>query len=300
MDRIRLRALPPRRVRPPRHETAHGGAGRPPRQPLASWLAVALAGAAVGLPALPATADPAPTGRQIMEWVDVRDDGDDGVADLEMVLIDRRGGERVRTLRRFERDFGADTHSLYFFMSPADVEDTGFLTYDYADPERDDDQWLYLPALKRSKRIAGGDKSGSFVGSDFTYADLSSRPLDRYRYTLMEETEVDGVPVWQVEAIPNDKEREETGYTRTIHFVRQDNHVVVRSVSWLEKGGRLKYYQAGDLREVDGIQVPHLLTMTTRKGDTTLHRTVIRVSDVGFDQGLDEEMFTVRRLEKGL
>ena len=250
--------------------------------------------------AAPVSADPLPTGRQIMEWVDQRDDGDEGVADLEMVLIDKRGGERIRRIRNFTRDVGEDKQGLMFFMAPADVEDTGFLTYDYDDPERDDDQWLYLPALKKTKRIAGGDKSGSFMGSDFTYADMTTRVLDRYAYTLMKETEVDGVPVWQVEAIPNEKEVDETGYTRSIVFVRKDNHVVIRTVHWLKKGKRLKYMEAGDLRRIDGIWVPHELTMTTKKGKETLHRTLIHVSNVRFDQDLDEQMFTVRRLEKGL
>ena len=74
--------------------------------------------------------------------------------------------------------------------------DTGFLTYDYDDPVRDDDQWLYLPALKKTKRIATGDKSGSFMGSDFSYADLTSRELDRYDFRLMKQAEVNGVAVW--------------------------------------------------------------------------------------------------------
>jgi len=277
---------------------------RPTRRGALRGGRASIAAIALGLACLATTpaaiADGTPTGRQIMEWVDARDDGDDGVSDLEMILIDKRGGERVRTLRSFSRDVGEDTQTIMFFMSPADVKDTGFLTYDYDDPDRDDDQWLYLPALKKSKRIAGGDKSGSFMGSDFTYADMTSRVLDRYQYTLMKETEVDGAPVWQVEAIPNEKEIEETGYTKSILFIRKDNHVMVRAVNWVKKGNRLKYFEASHLELVDGIWVPHLLTMKTTKGQTTLHRTVINVSNVKFGQDLDEQMFTVRRLEKGL
>ena len=99
---------------------------------------------------------------------------------------------------------------MIFFLSPADVKNTAFLSYDYDSADRDDDQWLYLPALKKHKRIAGGDKSGSFMGSDFSYSDISKPALDRYTYTRMGESEVDGVPVWQVEAIPNKKEKKET------------------------------------------------------------------------------------------
>jgi hypothetical protein len=196
--------------------------------------------AVVCLCAAPAVAAELPTGRQVMESVDQRDDGDNQTSDIDMILIDKQDNERQRILRSFRKDQGKDEHSILFFLSPADVKDTGFLTYDYDDPERDDDQWLYLPALKKTKRIAAGDKSGSFMGSDFTYADMSDRPLDRYQFTLMKETTVDGVKVWQVESVPDAKESEETGYEKSIVFVRQDNFVPIRSVNWVKKGGRLK------------------------------------------------------------
>lgn len=235
-----------------------------------------------------------------MEWADERDDGDNGISDLKMVLIDKRGNERIRSMRNFSRDQGDDRLSLIFFLSPADVKNTGFLNHDYDDADRDDDQWLYLPALKKTKRIAGGDKSGSFMGSDFSFADMSSPTLDRYTYTLMKETEVDGIPVWQVEAVPNAKESKETGYTKTISFVRKDNYVVIRSVSWLKKGKRLKYMNVDKLEQIDGIWVPTQITMSTRKGKKTLHKTRIQVSNVKFNQALGDDMFTIRRLEKGI
>ena len=265
-------------------------------------IALALLGlCTVGLLAgpLPAAAD-TPSGLQIMQWADDRDDGDDGVSDIEMILIDKRGKERIRRIRSYGKDKGEDTLGIMFFLSPADVRNTGFLTYDYDDPDRDDDQWLYLPALKKTKRIAAGDKSGSFMGSDFTYSDMSSPVLERYQYTLMKETDVNGVKVWQVEAIPNEKAIKETGYTKSVAFVRQDNHVVIRAVHWVKKGKRLKYMEVKDLQQIDGIWVPTELTMTTKKGKVTLHKTVIRVSNVKFNQNLDASMFSVRRLEKGL
>ncbi len=241
-----------------------------------------------------------PTGRQIMEWVEDRDDGDNGISDMEMILIDKRGSERRRQIRTFTKDQGEDSQQLMFFQTPADVKDTGFLTYDYDDPDKDDDQWLYLPALKKTKRIASGDKKGSFMGSDFTYSDMASRVLDRYEYTVMKETEVDGHPVWQIEAIPNEKEIDESGYTKSVLFVRQDNHVVVRAVSWVKKGRRLKYLDVKKLEEIDGIWVATEMHMTTKKGRSTLHKTILKLSNVKFDQDLSQDMFSVRRLEKGL
>jgi outer membrane lipoprotein-sorting protein len=247
-----------------------------------------------------AAAEP-PTGREIMERVDARDDGDNRTQDMLMILIDKRANERVRELRSLSRDVGEDTQSIVFFLSPADVRETGFLTYDYDGAEKDDDQWLYLPALKKTKRIASADKSGSFMGSDFSYADMTDRELDSYDYRLLQEGEVDGHPVWIVEAIPNnDKEREETGYTRSIFFVRKDNDVVVRAKSWVKKGDRNKYLDVKQLEQIDGIWVPTEMHMTTKKGDATLHKTVLKSSNVRFNQEIPEDEFTVRRLEKGL
>jgi len=247
-----------------------------------------------------ARAEP-PTGRQIMERVDARDDGDLAVQDMQMLLIDKNGSTRTRRLRMWRRDVEEDKQSILFFLAPADVKDTGFLTYDYDDPDRDDDQWLYLPALKKTKRIATGDKSGSFMGSDFSYADLTEPNLEHYDYRLLKEDVLDGIKVWHVEAIPNTQnEIDETGYTKSIHVVRQDNDVMVRTISWLRRGGRMKYYEVKRLEQIEGIWVATEMHMTTRKGDTTLHKTVLDLENVHFDQKIDESRFSVRQLEKGL
>ncbi len=239
--------------------------------------------------------------RAIMQAVDERDDGDNGISDIEMILIDKRGNERVRRLRNFSKDFGDDDYSLMFFQSPADVKDTGFLTYDYDEEERDDDQWLYLPALKKTKRIATGDKSGSFMGSDFSYADLTDRPLSAYDYKILEESEVRGAPVWVIESVPRtEKEIDETGTVKSVVFVRKDNFMVVRSKSWLKKGQRNKYLDVISLSQIDGIWVATEMTMTTKKGKTTLHKTILRNDNVRFNQDLDEDLFSTRQLEKGL
>jgi len=260
---------------------------------LVSALALALAGADSGTDS--------PTAREIMQAVDDRDDGDNGIMDLEMILIDKRGNQRVRKIRSFGKDFGEDDYQLMFFLSPADVKDTGFLTYDYDDDTRDDDQWLYLPALKKTKRIAAGDKSGSFMGSDFSYADLTERPLDYYDYKLLEHSEVRGVPVWVIEAVPRTEEEiDETGYTKTVSFVRKDNYVVIRSKSWVKKGNRHKYFDVKKLEQIDGIWTPTEMHMATKKGKRVLHRTVLKNSNVKFNQDLGEDLFSTRRLEKGL
>lgn len=239
--------------------------------------------------------------RDIMQAVDDRDDGDNRVADMKMVLIDKNGDTRVRTIRSYDKDKGEDKQRIMFFLSPADVEDTAFLTYDFDAYEKDDDQWLYLPALRKTKRIASSDKSGSFMGSDFNYSDMTRKNLDAYDFKMLKEDEVRGDKVWLIEALPRSREEiDESGYEKSVLFVRQDNFVVVRAVHWVNEGNKLKYLDVGRLEQVDGVWTILEMSMTTKKGKTTLHKTELSFDNVRYNQDLSEQMFTIRRLEKGL
>lgn len=239
--------------------------------------------------------------RQIMEQVDARDDGDNQVSDMEMILIDKNGKKRVRKIRAFRKDKGEDTLSLMFFIAPADVKDAAFLTYDYDQSDKDDDQWIYLPALNKTKRIATSDKSGSFMGSDFTYSDMTKRALDDYDYTLLKEGKVRDADAWLIQAVPRSKEViDRTGYTKSVVYVQKDNFMVIRGVHWVKKGNRLKYLDVKKLERIDGIWVATEMHMTTRKGKTRRHKTIMTFANVRFNQDLKEDFFSIRRMEKGL
>lgn len=241
------------------------------------------------------------TGLEIMEKVNARDDGDKQTSDTEMILIDKNKNKRVRKLRTFKKDFGKDTHTVMFFLEPANVKDTGFLTYDYDKPGKDDDQWLYLPALRKTKRIAGSDKSGSFMGSDFNFSDMSKRDLSDFKFKLMKEVKIKGQKVWQIESLPKDDDvADKTGYSKSIIFVRQDNYVVIRSISWVYKSNRLKYRKVNKLEKIDGVWIVTDAQMTTKEGKTQLHSTILRNNNVKFNQDIKDSFFTTRQLEKGM
>ena len=241
-------------------------------------------------------------GREIMEKVNVRDTGDRSITEMEMILIDKKGNKRVRKLKTFGLEKGKDSLSLMFFLSPADVRNTGFLTFDYDESGKDDDQWLFLPALHKTKRIAAGDKSGSFMGSDLNYSDMTSPDLNLYEYTLMKETEVKGQKVWQIKAVPKTKaEAEKSGYSKSVVFIRQDNYVMIRGVRWVHKKKRNKYLDVRKLEKIDGIWVSTELHVTTKSGKKTLHKTILKQKNVHFNQDeVNEDLFSIRRLEKGL
>jgi hypothetical protein len=239
--------------------------------------------------------------REIMTKVDQRDDGDNRISDMQMVLIDKQQNERVRTIRSFTKDFGKDIYRAMFFLEPADVQNTAFLTYDYKDTDKDDDQWLYLPALHKSKRIASSDKSGSFMGSDFTYSDMTSIQLEDYDFTLQKEIEVGGHKAWVIQAQPrNDDVVKETGYSKSLHIVRQDNYVIIRAVHWEDKSNHLKYMDVRKLERIDNIWTPTEIHMTTKAGKTVVHKTILKFNNTEYNKNLSENLFTVRQLEKGL
>lgn len=239
--------------------------------------------------------------RQIMEKVDARDDGDNMTADVKMILIDRQENKRIREMKVFTKDKGADTWKMQFFLSPADVKDTGFLTYDYYEGDRDDDQWLYLPDLHKTKRIATSDKSSAFMGSDFSYADMTRRVLDEWKYKLLKEDKVGENKVWLIEATPASEEvRDRYGYLKSVLFIRQDIFMGIRAVHWLKEGKKIKYQENKEIKQIDGIWVATELHEKTTKNKVVLHRTVMEYENIKYNQDLDDNLFSVRKLEKGI
>jgi len=241
------------------------------------------------------------TAQEVAQKVHDRDEGDNSVANMKMILIDKSGKKRVRDLKTFTKNKGEDKLKMMFFLKPADVKNTAFLTYDYEDSKKDDDQWLYLPELQKAKRIASSDKSSSFMGSDFTYSDMTSRNVEDYTYKIMKEVKVGGHKTWQLLVKPvSDKIVEETGYTKSIAFVRQDNFVIIQALHYVKSGKKLKYMRVKDLEKIDGVWTVKEIQMITKKGKKTLHKTIFKFSDIKYNQKLDESFFTIRTLKKGL
>jgi len=265
-------------------------------------MTAAVAALCLTLAAIPETAradDPA--ARAIMQNVEDRDDGDNRTNDMKMELIDREANVREKRFKIFTKDDGQDTKQIMFIESPANVRNTGFLTFDYDDENTDDDQWLYLPALGKPKRIATGDKDGSFMGSDMNYSDMTSRNLMDYDYRVVKEMTLKGAKVWLIESIPRSEDViDETGYKKSIFAVRQDNYVVIKIKAWTGEGGYVKVIDFNRLTQIEGIWVPLEIHVVKRFGKTVRHKTRITLSDVKFNRALPDDLFTLRRLIRGL
>lgn len=240
------------------------------------------------------------TARQIVERYDSRNDGRTLEQDILMVLIDKDGKKRIRKIKSYEKKFGLDEYRAMYFKSPTDIKNTAFLTYDYKDKNKEEKQWLYLPAIKKVKRIPSGNKSSSFMGSDFSYFDMTNRDLDEYTYTILKETSVRGHKVWVIKAISKSEEEiKKSGYVKSILLIRQDNYVGVRGIFSM-KNNKTKFLDVKEMHLQDGIWVYDKVSMTTKKGRDTIHSTLLINSNIRLNAPIKDAIFTVKRLEKGI
>lgn len=170
------------------------------------------------LPGILAAETPQEKGLAITREADRRDEGfSDYTAHMEMTLRNRQGEESVRRLRISALEVKGDgDKSLSIFDEPADIKGTALLTFTHKTGA--DDQWLYLPALKRVKRIASENKSGPFMGSEFAYEDIASQEIEKYTYKYLRDETFEGKLCFVIERYPVDKH---SGYTRQQVWIDQ-------------------------------------------------------------------------------
>jgi len=239
-----------------------------------------------------------PTGLEIMQAVDNREDGDDLTQQMTQILIDRNGNQRVRHMASFRKDYGNDKKMVVFFTEPANIRDTALLTFDYDDPDKDDDQWLYLPALKKVRRISAADRGDYFMGTDFTFEDMKQTPeLTDYHWKLLGSETIDGHDCWKVEGTPvSDEVMHELGYSKMVQYVRKDNDMAIRVDYWDQAGRELKHLHVSGLKQIQGIWSPLKVEMANVQSS---HKTMLEFSDQHYNTGLKDRLFTQRSLKRG-
>ena len=246
---------------------------------------------AFGAPALADEA--AEKGLAIAMEADLRDQGFvDSASTLQMTLRNKHGDETTRQMRRRALEVADDgDKSLIIFNDPADVKGTAFLSFSHK--SGDDDQWLYLPALKRVKRISSSNKSGPFMGSEFAYEDLASQEVDKYNYRYLRDEEFDGRNHFVVERIPTDKK---SGYTKQVTWIDQDEYRVWKVEFYDRKKTLLKTLVLDQFeRYEDKHWRAGLLEMTNHQ---TGKSTTLNISDFVFGNGFTDADFNRNSLAK--
>lgn len=249
----------------------------------------------VPLGAATLAATPEQKGLEIAEEIDRRDLGfENSKTTLRMVLKNRQGESSTRELRLEtieQQDPEIGDWSLTIFDKPRDIKGTAFLSYTkILDP---DDQWLYLPALKRVKRISSSNKSGPFVGSEFAYEDLTSFEVKKYSYLHVRDEACGDLQCFVVERTPL---YENSGYTRQVSWVDKEEYRIVKVEFYDRKEALLKTLNSSNFEEYLGQYwrplKMHMVNHQTGK------ETILEFDPYQFQTGVNEQNFTKNRLSK--
>lgn len=232
------------------------------------------------------------SGDEIMNKVYNMPSGDDQQGQLTMTLTNRNGEQRVRKLQQYIKSYGGDEKKVMFFLAPADVRGTSFMNWSYTDG-RDDDQWIYLPALKRTKRISSDSKSESFMGSDFTYDDLGDRHPSEDKHKLLSEETIDGKECYVVESTPKD---DDYAYSKIVSWIIKDNYMGAKREFYDEDGKLLKTLTVKKYEKVDGFWT---ILETEMKNVQKNHKTEMKFENIQFNQGIPDNKFSERGMTLG-
>jgi hypothetical protein len=233
-----------------------------------------------------------PEARAVMRGVYDRDDGEDRHLEITMVLKNRQGRTRRRTVETYSKDYSQDRKSVMIFLEPSDVRGTMFLSWEYEDSARDDDKWLYLPAMRRDRRISGSSRNEYFMGTDFTYDDMGRRHPEKDGQTILGREEVNGRPTVVVECVPIDPSE---GYARKVAWVDETVWLVVKG-EYYDRDGLLKVFEATTVREQDGR---YDISDSVMRNVVTGHSTRMTTSFIEYDRGVEDDLFSVSTIQRG-
>lgn len=223
----------------------------------------------------------------------------DSVSDSTFVLTNKNGQERIRktfSTTKLQSN-GIDNMRMTRLLSPPDVKGTVSLLIENS--EKDDDIWVYLPALKKVRRLVASNKKDSFVGTDFSNADVIGYKVSEWSYKALREETLNEQVCYVIEAIPkNDIVKTNTGYSRRVVWIRKDNFATIKSEFWDETGEMLKTATFTDMKLVDSKRGKWQAMRLEANNLQTGHRTIISMENFKVNQGIENEFFTTRYMEK--
>ncbi|WDP90825.1 MAG: outer membrane lipoprotein-sorting protein [Desulfobacter sp.] len=262
------------------------------------------AGAAAGAPDNDA--------REIIRAVLDRDDGttEVGRAKLSTCNIAKKGKKlvctgrpRVKVMDIIRKDYGPrekDHKTVTILLEPAAEKGIGFLQYDYEEIGKETDQWLYLSALGKVKRIVSGNenepKTGSFFGSELSYEDMEKRQIDEFTYTLMGRETYSKRPCAVIQAIPTPERAPKSNYSKIIYWVDTERHLTLKSILYSRQGKKVKQIYFTRITRVDNILVPMKIIVFSLE---SMRRTDFSYERIALNRPVQDEFLTQRTLVDG-
>jgi uncharacterized protein len=210
-------------------------------------------------------------------------------------IYDAKGRERVRQTASAYKKFGDVTKSITRFTSPADIKGTGILIYDY--DNRDDDMWIYMPALRKTRRIVSSDKGKSYMGSEFSNADMSLPSLDDFTYKLLGSEIYEGKDCWKIEATPvNDDIADNNGYSKRVSLVEKSTYFNMKNTFFDFDDVLFKEILVGRYDEVD--KGKYIIRSMEANNLDNGRRSVMTIDKFQKGSSLSESSFAPSALEK--
>ncbi len=207
---------------------------------------------------------------------------------------------RIKVMEAVRKDFGEreeDAKLITILLEPIGERGIGFLQFDYDDTDRETDQWIYLSALGKVKRIVSGNenepKDGSFFGSEFNYEDMESRHVDNYTYRLLAEETYQGRPCWVVESIPTEKWAKRSNYSKTWDWIDKERHLFLKTILYNRQSKRVKRLSGYEPEKINGIWIQRKRMMNNME---TCRMTRFSVDDITFNTPVDDRFLTQRTL----
>jgi hypothetical protein len=232
------------------------------------------------------------TGADVMQEVFDRPKGNGMSSELVMTITNSRGSVRVRSIQQYQLNEQGVEKKLMFFTTPADVKDTSFMTWSY-DNGQTDDKWIYLPAMRRIRRITSDGNNDSFMGSDFTYEDMTLRHPELDRHQVVGEEQIQGDTYLIVESTPRDSVQE---YSVTRSWIDPDTFVGIRKEFINSSGKVVRRLSVESIKQVDGFWV---ITDMTMENLIKKSSTRIQMKEVSFNSGLNDSFFSERQMQRG-
>lgn len=210
-------------------------------------------------------------------------------------IYDAGGRERERQTVIASKKFGNTTKAITRFIAPADVKGTSILIYDYDD--QDDDMWIYMPALRKTRRIVSSEKGKSYMGSEFSNADMSTPSLDDFTYKLLGSINYEGNDCWQIEAVPvNDDVADENGYSKRISLVGKNTYLNYKNTFYDFDGVPFKEITMEQYEEIEDGK--YMMRKMEAKNLENGRYSVMTIDKLQKGSALTENSFAPSALEK--
>jgi len=235
----------------------------------------------------------AQTAASIMESAKNRVTSDTVSSRSRMVITAKDGSVSERVIDQYSKDGPNGARTVIVFQSPATVAGSRFLTMDKA--SGGSDQWIFLPSLGRSRRIASSESGGNFMGTDFSYDDISSmdRSVSLDTHTLLREENVNGKPCYVIQSVPKDSSYQ---YSKTITWVDKQDYLIYKSEMYNRRGEIAKIMEMSNFRDIQGRLSPMQTKVATVAAGTS---TTIFMDIMKYDDPIPEGVFTTAFLETG-